>query len=327
MTRYIAGQPDGMPVRMDPDGFAALAPAREESAVPVWIDFEGVMDPAVAERLTDAWNLHALAVHMASDPAAGSVRLQEHASHLSLGLTAVPEGGADPDGQRRIGVVMGRDYLLTFHAGREPVVESMAERLATGIPSKAGAAYLLYELLDMLLEGYFESTESISEAIDSLDARLTDRNDAKSLARMQEEILTIKKRLLALHRALIPLRDSLQSMRQTDGGLIRDSDRAYLRHASDQVLSILDTVSGDRDVLAGASEILMSAGTKRMNEVMTFLTVFTTFFIPINFIASVYGMNLLMPEFGYRWSYPIVLGVMAVIVAGMFLWFRRRGWL
>ena len=292
----------------------------------LWLDFYGVLSASLISHLVTVWGLHALAIHAASDSSA-STRLQEYSTHISLGLRVITGDTGSMTAAARISILMGQGFLMTFHEKEEPVLASVQERIADRLPRSSGAAYLMYEMLDGLMEGYFEAIEGISELIDDLDARLTERDDAKSLARLQEEILGIKRRLLVLHRALTPLRDSLQSIRHTDGGLINDTDRAYLRHAADQVLSILDNIASDREILAGASEILMSAATKHMNEVMTFLTVFTAFFIPINFIAGFYGMNLIMPEFGMKGAYPVVIAVMATIVASMFLWFRRRGWL
>lgn len=292
----------------------------------LWLDFNGKLDDKLIARLVSDWGLHALAIHTVTD-ASASTRLQEYATHISLGLIVITGDTVNMTAAGRISILLGQGFLITFHENGEPMLTAVRDRIADRLPQSSGAAYLLYEILDVLMEGYFEAIEGISDRIDDLDARLTERDDAKSLARLQEEILLIKRRLLGLHRALVPLRDSLQSIRQTDDGLINDTDRAYLRHAADQVLAVLDNVANDREILAGASEILMSAATKRMNEVMTFLTVFTAFFIPINFIASVYGMNLIMPEVGMKGAYPVVIAAMATIVAAMYLWFRRRGWL
>ncbi len=327
MTTYHAGQSGVETVSLTPAQFIEL-PAGDASGTGgvVWFDFRGPMDKAIAARLIDGWDLHALAVHAVTD-LSGIVRLQEYATHVALALTVIATDTADTAGVRRIGLLLGRGYLMTYHEGDERVIADVSDRIGDRIPQKSGSAYLLYELLDCLLEDYFEAIERISERIDDLDSRLTERDDSKTQARLQEEILSIKRQLLVLNRALTPLRDSLQSIRHTDGGLISDSDRAYLGHASNQVLSILESVISDREILTGAAELLMSTATKRMNEVMTFLTVFTTLFIPINFIASFYGMNLMIPEFGMHNAYPVVIGVMVAIVAGMFLWFRRRGWL
>jgi len=291
-----------------------------------WFDFSGALDPAVARRLTDSWNLHSLAVDAAS-ASTHSSRLQEYADHLLLGLDAL-ETFQDPVPVfRRIWVLAGPGFFMTFHDAEEPLIDVVRQRVGGRIPSQAGPGYLLYELADALLEGYYGAIESISDEIDLLDARITERAWKSRENPEGNELSAVKRRLLAIHRALSPLRDSLQSFRHSDAGVILEADRAYLRHVADQAQSIVDNISVAREILVGINDTLVSAAGKQMNEVMTFLTVFTTFFIPINFIASVYGMNLIIPEFGWKAAYPAVIGLMVSIVLGMYFWFRRKGWL
>lgn len=317
-------------VLLSPDSFLEMppepSPDKENKGRVNWFDFSGTLDPAVARRLTESWKLHSLAVGAAAATTRSS-RLQEYADHLLLGLDALASfRDAVPD-FRRIWVLTGPGFFMTFHESEEPLIDVVRQRVNGRIPPHTGPGYLLYELADALLEGYYDAVESLSEQIDLLDDRITERAWKSRKNPEGNDLSAVKRRLLALHRALSPLRDSLQSFRHTDEGVIQEADRAYLRHAADQAQSIVDNISVAREILVGINDALVSAAGKRMNEVMTFLTVFTTFFIPINFIASLYGMNLIIPEFGWKAAYPVVIGLMLSIVLAMYVWFRRKGWL
>lgn len=300
----------------------------------LWLDLGVEPEPSDLTELQERFNIHPIAVRSLFDDVRHP-RMLEFTDHVYIGAKVVvvdpPEDRArDASGIHLtfLGAILSRTFIITAH--REPLLllDRTLERLLANANQvqTAGSGRLLYLILDSLVDDYFDTLDVLAEAIDDIDARATELTE-KIDRHLQQDILGSKRQLLAMHKAISPLRDALLNLRRTDGGLIGEANELYLRDIFEHILQLLDTIETYREVLSNTTELIMSAASNRMNEIMTFLTVFTTFFIPINFIAGFYGMNLVMPENRLAVTYPIVIGVMLLLLLGMFIWFRRKKWL
>lgn len=292
----------------------------------IWVDISGSPDQELLNGLEQRLGLHAIALDNLFDNLRNP-RLLEFEDHLLLGTRVLTKADSEIE-ISNFGLVLGQGFLLTAHDEPMPWLEHVLQRIKANnnqVLSK-GPDRLMHLLLDTLVDDYYEILDGLSEIIDDIDDRATELVHKTDIA-VQRDILSTKRQLLAIHRAVAPLRDALLNLRRTNRVLISESSELYLRDVFEHILQLLDTVETYREILSSTTELIMSAASNRMNEIMTFLTVFTTFFIPINFITSYYGMNLIMPEARLAVTYPIMLALMAALVALMFVWFKRKKWL
>ncbi len=294
----------------------------------IWLDITGQPDESHLNQLEQQLGLHEIALDNLFDTL-HNPRLLEFEDHLLLGARCLePE-----DGELRLssfGIVISKNFLITAH--EEPL--ALFSRILARVQAnnnqvlRYGTDRFLYLILDTLIDRYYEILDDLSDRIDAIDDRATLlTQNQKPDMQLQRDILASKRQLLTMHRATAPLRDALLSLRRSSRDLISETAELYLRDVFEHILQLLDTVENYRDVLSSTTELIMSAASNRMNEIMTFLTVFTTFFIPVNFVTSYYGMNLIMPETHLAITYPIVIALLAVMIAFMYVWFRRKHWL
>ena len=193
-----------------------------------------------------------------------------------------------------------------------------------------GADYLAYALIDALVDEFFPILEKLGERIEDLEEAVLEEPTRETL----QEIRQVKRDLLLLRRAAWPQREVIHGMQREDSRLVRKETRLYLRDLYDHTIQIMDMIDTYRDLAAGMLEIYLSTLSNRMNEIMKVLTIMATIFIPLTFIAGLYGMNFNtqasrwnMPELTWPYGYPLVLGMMALTAIGLLLYFRRRKWL
>ncbi len=336
-----------------PDDLAALQPV---AGVLTWIDIEDGDTRGAMNAMAGRFQIHPLAIASLDDPF-DQPRLEEFSSHVMLNarvLTDAASIGADDtvgtaDGAAdagkaggssdsagtgldaadaalvRLVVLMGAHFIITVHAQPLKLIERTIDRMRSDTVhvERQQADFIFYLLLDSLGDSYFMLLDRISEEIDDIDARTTERYDKA----LQGEIIRAKRRLLKLHKAIAPLRDALLNLRHTESPFISDHVSVYMRDAFENILQLLNMVETYRDVLSTSSEMMMTVASNRMNETITFLTIISSFFIPLTFIVGFYGMNLRMPETQLSVTYPVVIALMAATVLLMFLWFRRKKWL
>ncbi len=304
-----------------PDSLTGLQPDRK---ILTWIDLTEPPNEADQSVLTRDFGIHPLTIASLFE-GVQHPRLLEYEHHVFLNARAIRQLGNDGSGMTGLAIVMGERYVLTAHPDPLDLIERTLERVRSnaGRVRELGPDHLFYMLLDGLVDDYFTLVDTMSEVIDDIDARAGEQYDKHLI----NDITASKRRILTLHRAISPLRDALLNLRRTDNRFISDHTAVYIRDAFEHMLQLLETIENYREVLSSTSELMMSAASNRMNEVITVLTLITSLFIPITFIAGFYGMNLMMPEFRSPIAYPIVIVVMVLTVIGMFVWFRRKKWL
>lgn len=201
----------------------------------------------------------------------------------------------------------------------------MRERLRAGKGKlrSSGADYLMYRLLDAIVDGYFEILVALGDQIEELEKQLLSEPDDTTLAAIHH----LQRELVFVRKAILPLREVLSQLQHEEGDLITSKTAPYFRDVHDHIIQVMDSVDTYRDMASNMLSNYLSIVSNRMNEVMKVLTVIATIFIPLTFIAGVYGMNFqYMPELGWEWGYPMVWVVMIGVVVGMLTYFKRKGW-
>jgi magnesium transporter len=187
-----------------------------------------------------------------------------------------------------------------------------------------GADYLVYSLLDAIVDGYFPVVEALAEEIDRLEEEVLDKPSTATLHRIHD----VRRLLLVLHRVQWQQRDALGCLVRDEAPFFGAAVRPYLRDLHDHAVQVLDVIETWRELCVGLTEIYLSTVSNRMNETIKTLTVTASIFIPLTFIVGIYGMNFEhMPELRWRWGYPAIWAVMIATVAILLLYFWRRGWI
>jgi magnesium transporter len=234
--------------------------------------------------------------------------------------------------KEQISLVIQSKVLLSVRERRSDLFEPVRARLRTGRPRirGGGSSYLAYALIDTVVDHLFPILESIGDRILEVEDSLLDTPTPQDLARLHH----LKRELLVLRRSMWPLRDMLKGLRQSESDLIGEETRLYLGDVVDHATMAVDIVETLREMVSSLMDLYLSSVSNRMNEIMKVLTIIATIFIPLSFVAGLYGMNfdasvspLNMPELRWYWGYPFALGVMALMVIGLLVFFRRRSWL
>ncbi|MBD2168780.1 magnesium/cobalt transporter CorA [Calothrix membranacea FACHB-236] len=298
-----------------------------------WVDVRGLGNIDILQRVGQVFDLHPLVledvVNMAERP-----KTEDYEDQLLIiARMVVPKVNAFGFYSEQVSLVLGKTYLLTVQEEPEhdcfDAVRSRIEK-SKGIIRKSGADYLTYALLDAIIDGFFPVLEGYSEQIEDLEEEVITKPTQKTL----QKIYKIKRELLQLRRAIWPQRDVISSLMRDSGENISDEVRIYLRDCYDHAVQVIDMVETYRELTSGLMDVYLSAVSNKMNEIMKILTVVSSIFIPLTFVAGIYGMNFNtekspynMPELNWYWGYPLCLAVMAAIGGGLLFFFWRRGWL
>jgi magnesium transporter len=254
-------------------------------------------------------------------------KIEEHESYLFMTLKRVvwneDEGQLDVE---QISLILTDHALLSFQNTGEDAFEPIRERIRNkrGQIRDMAADYLLYAILDLIVDGYFLGFEDMGEIIERIEEDMAREAGTEIL----REVHRLRAQAMLLRRAVWPLREVVGQLRRKDSTQIRQVTEVYLRDLYDHTLQVMESADTLRDILAGLLDLYLSSAGQRTNDIMKVLTIIATIFMPLSFIAGVYGMNFkYMPELDWTIGYPLVLGLMVCIAGGMLLFFRRRGWL
>jgi magnesium transporter len=306
----------------DPDG---LAPPPPEQQGVTWIDVQGLGDEPILRRLGERFGLHPLALEDVVN-APQRPKIEEYQDQLLIITRMARLADANELDAEQVGLVLGPGYVLSFQERYGDVLDPVRLRLREGLGPirSAGADYLAYALLDTIIDGYYPVLEELSEILTRLEERILTRPGPRSLGRLNR----VKAVLVALRRGIWPQREALNRLLRDGSRFISPEVRVYLRDTYDHAAQVVDVVDSHRELVAGLLNTYLSAISNRTNEVMKMLTIMASIFIPLTFMAGVYGMNFeAMPELHSPWGYPMLLGVMVLTALGMLYYFRRRGWL
>lgn len=323
---YMAYGPDGSdegPIR----SVSEIAPLRARFPV-VWVNVDGLGDASTLEALGDALGLHRLAledvVHIPQRP-----KVESYDDHLFL-VTRIPLA-RDTVETEQISLFLGPGYVVTFQERQGDCFDPVRRRIRAGRPRlcQGGPDYLAYALLDLVVDSYFPLLEERLHRMEELEENII----REPSNRQAELIHELRHELSTLRHDVWPLREVHIGLLADDDPLITESTQLYLRDSADHTNHLIDLLDSYRDNATAMMDLHLSLMSQRMNEVMKVLTIIATIFIPLSFIAGVYGMNFdpdaspwNLPELRWAWGYPYALGLMAMVAGVMLLFFRRRGW-
>lgn len=226
-----------------------------------------------------------------------------------------------------VSLILGKNFVLSFQETVGDVFEQIRDRIRTakGRIRKMKSDYLVYSLIDATVDHYFDVLEKLGERVELLEEEVVDRPTSKTL----QEIHSLKSEMLFLRKSVWPLREVINNLQKTESELVTNGTSLYLRDVYDHTIQIIDTIESYRDTVSGMLDIYLSSVSNRMNAVMKVLTVIATIFMPLSFLAGVYGMNFKhMPELQWKWAYPAGFWAIAVMVVGaMLFYFRKKNWL
>lgn len=313
----------------DLDGF--LDRHRPDWSVVRWIDVAGLSDMRVIEALAAKYELHPLAIE---DLLSGTQRPKIDAYggegsglNARLFLTARALG---LDGRRlrsdQVSIFLGHTTVLTFEPASGVAWATTYQRVnAKGSRVRANdASFLVYSLLDALVDACFPIIDAFNDTIDDLEGRVIERAERDTLG----VILEVKRQLSLLRSSVWPLREVVSTLQRDPHECMSETTKVYLRDLYDHIVQVIEIIETYRERASDLTESYRSSVSFRMNEVMKVLTVIGTIFIPLTFLAGVYGMNFShLPELDLAWAYPAFWAVCGAVVIGMVGWFRRRGWL
>lgn len=297
-------------------------PYRDGEGV-TWIQFRGLHQPETLAAVGNHYGLHPLMLEDILNTGQRP-KTEAYENCLFTVLKSFRQGEQAVWGEQ-VSIVLGANFVMSFQESGGDLFESVVVRLRNklGRLRRMGSDYLAYALLDTIIDHYFEVADLLADEIERIEEQLVERPETAILA----AIYQIKREILYLRKNIFPLRDVTLRLEKGDSPLIHDSSRLYLRDLYDHVIQINDAIETFRETATSLLELYHTSVSNRMNEVMKVLTIISTLFIPLSFLAGVYGMNFkYMPELDFRWSYGIFWAVIAAAAAGMILFFKRKKW-
>jgi len=291
-----------------------------------WIDIEGIHQVEIIEKLGSHFGLHPLLLEdiLNTDQ---RPKMEDYGDYIFIVLKMLYLGEANNEIEaEQVSLILGSNFVISFQEREGDAFDPVRDRIrnAKGRIRKAGADYLAYTLLDAIVDNYFIILESLGETIEETEEQLATNPNPETL----QLIHALKKEMIFLRKSIWPLREVISGLERCESSLIHESTGAYLRDVYDHTIQIIDTVESFRDMISGMLDIYLSSISNKMNEVMKVLTIFASIFIPLTFVAGIYGMNFsFMPELKWQWGYFGILGVMALVGISLVVYFKRRKWL
>ena len=300
---------------------------RQRAEGRVWIDVEGVHDVDLLRALGTEFGLHALTLEDIARPGQRpKIESYEGYAYVVVRMMRWLEDDQRVE-EEQVSIILGNDFVLSFQEKPGDVFDPVRHRLMnpqSGMRT-ASVDYLLYRLLDVVVDNYFIVMEKLGERVEALDTLVMSGDDWRNGLAL---IHGMKQETLLLRRSVWPLREVVAQLERGDHPLIKPATRIYFRDVYDHTIEVIDTIESVRDLISGMLDVHLTIVNNRMSEVMKVLTIITTLFVPLTFIVGIYGMNFdFMPELRERWGYPSVWAVMVAITIGQLFFFRRKGWI
>jgi len=291
-----------------------------------WINIDGLHDVKVIEKLGQYFGLHPLLLEDILNTEQRP-KMEDFGDYIFLVVKMLNyDDKTEQIEAEQVSLILGPNWVISFQEREGDVFDPLRDRLRKGKGRlrKMGADYLAYSLVDAIVDHYFIILEKFGEEIEDTETELATNPTQETL----QTIRTMKKEMVFLRKSVWPLRELVSSLERGGAPLIRESTGIYLRDVYDHTIEVIDTVESFRDMISGMLDIYLSSISNRMNEVMKVLTIFAAIFIPLTFVAGIYGMNFeYMPELRWHWGYFGVLIGMASVTGGMLVYFRRKRWL
>jgi magnesium transporter len=298
----------------------------KEQPTVTWINIDGLHQVEILEKLGDCYGLHPLVLEdiLNTDQ---RPKMEDYGEYVYIVLRSLDYNAQGNEIEsEQISLILGPNFVFSFQEKEGDTFHPIRERIRNGKgrTRKMGADYLAYALLDSTVDHYFIILEKLGDKIEFLEEKLVTHPTPKTL----QTIHDLKKEMIFLRKAVWPLREVVGSLERGESSLIQSSTRVYLRDLYDHTIQVIDNIETFRDMVSGILDIYLSSVSNRLNSVMKVLTIIATIFMPLTFLAGIYGMNFkYMPELEWRWGYPVIWLVMVGIGVFMLVYFRKKKWL
>lgn len=296
----------------------------KESPTVSWINVDGLHDTDIIERIGEIFSIHPLIlediVHTGQRP-----KLEDVDDLLFIVIKMLNYSSSKEIIAEQFSLILGPNFVISFQETKGDVFEGVRERIRKGKGRlrKLGSDYLCYALLDAIVDNYFVVLEEVGEKIEEYEEELLADPTPNTLHKIHK----LRGDIIYLRRSIWPLREVINEILRGDISQISEATEMFYRDVYDHTIQVMDTIETFRDVISGMLDMYLSSISNKMNEVMKVLTMIATIFIPITFIAGIYGMNFeIMPELKWPWAYPAVWGVIILITAVMAIYFKKKKW-
>ncbi len=303
-----------------------------DSKTITWINISGIHDVSVIEKIGEQYGLSPLIMEDIVNTNQRPKYEEENGIIFAVVKMLFSAEENLEIGAEQVSVIITPTTVITFQEKEGDVLTPVRERIKKTVPRVRflNSDYLAYAIIDAIVDYYFMILEQVGERIERLEGRLIDNPTPDDL----QDIYKLRSELLYMRRAVWPLREMVNGMERSESSLIHKETNMYLRDLYEHVIQIIDTVETAREMVSGLLDIYLSSVSNKMNQVMKVLTIIATIFIPLGFLAGVYGMNFdssvspfNMPELSFKYGYPLFWGIAILIGAGLFIFFRRKKWL
>jgi len=291
-----------------------------------WINIDGLHEIDIIEKIGKCFDIHPLVLEDILDTDQRP-KMEDYEKFIFLVLKMLyVEDKTQEIHSEQVSLILGNNYVISFQETIGDVFDSVRERIrgSKGRIRKMGADYLAYALTDAIVDNYYTILEKIGEKIESMQEDIISNPNPETL----QHIHKLKRDMIYLRKSVWPLREVINGLLREESKLIKKSSHIYLRDLYDHTIQVIDTIETYRDMVSGMLDIYISSVSNKMNEVMKVLTIFAAIFIPLTFIAGVYGMNFHhMPELSYTWAYPAVWIVIIVVAISLLGYFKHKKWI
>lgn len=292
-----------------------------------WINIDGLDDFEIMEKVGKHFDMHPMVLDDIVNTGQRA-KFEEFEDYIYIVLKMFYLNGKNNEIQsEQVSLILGSNFVISFQESQSgDVFNPVRERIRTakGRIRKMGADYLAYALLDAIVDSYYLIMERMGEKIEEIEEELM----LNPMPQTLQTIHDLRRDTIFLRKSVWPLREVAGGLQRSESKLIQKSTDIYLRDVYDHTIQVIDTIETFRDMISGMLDIYLSSLSNKMNEVMKVLTIIATIFIPITFVAGVYGMNFkYMPEFNWRWGYFGALGLMLMVILTMLTYFKRKRWI
>ena len=298
----------------------------KKSSTVTWINVSGVHNTKIIEDVGKYFNIHPLVLEDIANTTKRP-KVEEYDDYLFIILKMVYFNQETKDiNVEQVSILIGKNYVISFEERHGDILEPLLNRIRNnkGRIRRLNSDYLCYSIIDTIIDHYFTILESIGEQIEDLEDNLIDNPEKKTL----NSIYKLKQELVYLRKSIWPTREVVSWLQRTEHKLIDESVFIYLRDVYDHTVQVVETVETFRDLASGMLDLYLSTVSNKMNEVMKVLTIFAAIFIPLTFIAGVYGMNFdYFPELHWKFGYFGALGIMTLVVIIMIIFFKKKKWM
>jgi magnesium transporter len=292
-----------------------------------WVDVTGLNNTHLIEQICQRFHLHPLTVEDILNVEQRS-KVEEFEGYLYITLKVLRWNTKNMTFKvSQLSLILGKDFVLSFHEAPSSIFDSLHSRIESSANQRLrqqGSDYLVYRLIDIVVDQYFLVLEALGDQIETVEDNIISSPSPSTT----KVIYRLRRQMLMLRKAIWPIREAIGHLTHAEDELVTKFTRVYMRDVYDHTVQAIDTVETFRDMLSGMLEMYLSSLTNRMNEIMKTLTIITTIFIPITAIASIYGMNFdFIPGLHWEYGYPTAITLMLAIAAGMMVYFKKKNWI